>query len=91
MITIKNFIWALRDQGPFKRFIRNVWTGNLYGLFSKRSHLNKSGAPKVMYNTKASAIRAAESMAKKRGVHFSNFKCLFCNGFHVGKNRQNKG
>ncbi len=40
-----------------------------------------------MYNTKKTAIKSANSMAKKKGVHFSNYKCLYCNGYHIGKNR----
>lgn len=43
-----------------------------------------------MYNTKASATKAAESMSKKHGVWFSNYKCLHCDGYHIGKNRDNK-
>jgi hypothetical protein len=41
-----------------------------------------------MYNTKASAVRAAEQMAKKKGVPFGNWKCMHCDGFHIGKNRE---
>ena len=43
-----------------------------------------------MYNTVEGAKKAAESMSKKHGVHFSYYKCLFCDGYHVGKNRDNK-
>lgn len=43
-----------------------------------------------MYNTVEGAKKAAEAMSKKRGVHFSYYKCLFCDGYHVGKNRDNK-
>ena len=43
-----------------------------------------------MYPTVESAKRAAEAMSKKRGVHFSFYKCLYCDGYHIGKNRENK-
>lgn len=43
-----------------------------------------------MYNSVKSAQKAVDSMSKKRGVHFSFYKCLFCDGYHVGKNRENK-
>lgn len=89
-MKLKNIIAALKDQGPFTRFCRNVWKGHVFGLFSKRSHENEGGKPKVMYNTKASAIKAAASLAKKRGAYFSNYKCIYCDGFHIGKNRDNK-
>ena len=30
------------------------------------------------------------AMTKKYGTHFSTYKCLFCDGYHIGKNRDNK-
>ena len=44
-----------------------------------------------MYNTKASATKAAAAMMKKTGNYFSNYKCVFCDGYHIGKNSANKG
>ena len=29
-------------------------------------------------------------MGKKLGVHFSVYKCAWCDGWHIGKNAQNK-
>jgi hypothetical protein len=49
-----------------------------------------SGKPKVMYNTKATAEKAALSMKKKHGYHYSPYKCLWCDGYHIGRNRSNK-
>lgn len=91
-MKIRNILLALKDQGPFKRFVRNFFiTRNAWGLFHINSHVNQTtGKPKVMYNTKASAEKAAASMTKKHGVWFSNYKCLHCDGYHVGKNRDNK-
>ena len=43
-----------------------------------------------MYNTVQGAQKAADAMSKKYGKHFSYYKCLFCDGYHVGKNRDNK-
>jgi hypothetical protein len=92
VIKFKNLILALKEQGPLKRAFRNFFiTGNAWGLFHKNSHIRQdTGKPKVMYNTKESAKKAAESMEKKRGVHFSIYKCIFCDGYHLGKNRENK-
>ena len=42
------------------------------------------------YNTVEGAKKAAEAMSKKREAHFSYYKCLFCDGYHIGKNRDNK-
>ena len=36
------------------------------------------------------ALRAAEAMGKKHGVHFSVYRCAWCDGWHIGKNAQNK-
>lgn len=90
-MKLKNVLLAFKDQMPLKRFIRNFFiTGNALGLFSIRSHAREDGTPKVKYNTKATALKAAESMSKKKGVHFSAYKCMHCDGYHLGKNRDNK-
>jgi hypothetical protein len=87
-MTPRNVVLALRDQLPIRRLLRNLVKGNLKGLFHARSHLNWDGRPKVKYNTKASAIKAADAMAKKQSVYFSNYKCVHCDGYHIGKNSQ---
>lgn len=91
-IKWKNFkVWFV-DQWKRKTFFRNFFiTRNAWGAFSINSHINQhNGKPKVMYNTVEGALKAAEAMSKKTGKHFSFYKCLFCDGFHVGKNRDNK-
>ena len=92
MITIKNLIKALKEQGPFKRAWENfIITGNAWGMFSKYSHINrKTGKDKAMYNSKLTANLAAMAMSKKNDVHFSSYKCIFCDGYHIGRNRDNK-
>ncbi len=89
-MKFRNIYLALKDQGPLSRFIRNLKTGNVLGLFDKRSHYREDGSAKVSYNTKATARKAADSMMRKHGNYFSVYKCLFCDGFHLGKNRDNK-
>lgn len=89
-MKIRNLILALKDQGPLRRFLRNLLKGHVLGLFHKRSHYRDNGQAKVMYNTKASAEKAAKKMTEKHNVWFSNYKCLFCDGYHLGKNRSNK-
>jgi hypothetical protein len=91
MIKLKNLIKALREQGPPKRFFRNFFvTGNAWGMFSKLSHIRADGKYKVMYNTRESAQKAAISMKTKRTNHFSAYKCIYCDGYHIGRNRNNK-
>ena len=29
-------------------------------------------------------------MGQKYNTHFSTYKCLYCDGYHIGKNRDNK-
>lgn len=91
MIKIKNIILALYEQGPLSRAYVNFFvTRNAWGMFHKRSHQREDGKEKVIYNTKISAMKAAESMNKKINKHFSVYKCIFCDGYHLGKNRDNK-
>jgi hypothetical protein len=89
-MKLRNILLALKNQLPIRRLAKNVWKGHVWGLFHERSHVNHDGRPKVMYNTKKSAERAAASMMKKHGNYFSNYKCMRCDGYHLGKNRDNK-
>ena len=88
-MKIKNIYLALKDQGPISRFFRNLKNGHVMGLFSIWSHVTKAGKPKISYPSKRSATKAAEAMRKKYNgeVWFSNYKCMRCDGYHVGKNR----
>ena len=88
-MKLRNLYLALKDQGPFKRFIRNFFiTRNAWGLFHINSHIAAgSGKPKVQYNTRKSAEKAAEAMKKKNNTHYSVYKCARCNGFHIGRNK----
>ena len=91
-ITFRNFWLWLKDQLKRRRFFYNMFISrNAWGAFSINSHINQhTGQPKVMYNTVKSAQKPAEAMTKKTGKHFSYYKCLFCNGYHIGKNADNK-
>lgn len=91
-MKIKNIYLGIKGQLPFKRLFRNFFiTGNAWGMFSINSHINQTtNKSKVMYNTKESAQKAADSMEKKYNKHFSVYKCIFCDGYHLGKNRDNK-
>lgn len=88
--AIRNFYLCLKDQMPFKRFIKNILNRNIFGVFSKRSHIRKDGKEKVSYLTKEKAIKASHSMMKKYDVWFSIYKCMYCDGYHIGKNMRNK-
>ena len=91
-MKLKNIFLALYDQltrpGAFKNFFI---TGNAWGIFSINSHINKhTGKEKIMYKTRAGALKSAQKMSEKKGVHFSVYKCMYCDGYHLGKNQQNK-
>ena len=89
-MKLRNIYLGLKDQLPLSRLLRNLFKGHLWGTFSRRSHENEDGRLKVMYNTKASAAKAAVAMAAKRNKYFSHYKCFRCDGFHIGKNKENK-
>ena len=91
-MKLRNLILALKEQGPPKKAWRNfIITGNAWGMFHKNSHYRgDTGKEKVMYNRKKSAQKAADTMKQKHGKHFSVYKCVFCDGYHLGKNRDNK-
>lgn len=91
-IKWKNFKVWIADQFKRKVWFRNFFiTGNAWGAFSVNSHINQhTGQPKVMYNTKETAQKSANVMGGKYHTHFSYYKCLFCDGYHIGKNRDNK-
>jgi len=80
----------MQDQLPLRRLIRNLKQGHVFGLFHARSHLTEIGTTKVAYKSKVSAQKAASAMMRKKGVYFSTYKCMRCDGFHLGKNRDNK-
>jgi len=90
-IKLKNLYLGLKGQLPLKRFIKNFFvTRNAWGMFHERSHFTRNGKAKVMYNTFETAKKSAEKMSEKKGLHFSFYKCVFCDGYHLGKNRDNK-
>lgn len=89
-MKLRNIILALKDQLPLRRLLKNLWKGHLIGLCSKRSHFRADGQPKVTYNTKATAIKSAKKMMEKNRTYYSNYKCLFCDGYHIGRNSENK-
>ena len=91
-IKLKNLYLALADQGPLKRAFRNFCvTRNAWGMFHINSHVRQdTQKEKQSFPTKASADKAAVSMGKKLDKHFSTYKCVFCDGYHLGKNRDNK-
>ena len=91
-MKIRNLFLAIYDQLTRKGAWRNIFvTHNAFGIFSRYSHTARgSGKPKMSYPTKDVALKAAEAMGEKHGVHFSVYKCAWCDGWHVGKNAQNK-
>ncbi len=87
---MKKILLALKDQLPLRRLIKNLFKGHILGLFSKRSHYRDNGTEKVSYNTKATANKVATKMSAKHETHFSNYRCIYCGKYHLGKNRDNK-
>ena len=92
VMDTKNCILAVWNQLTRKGAWHNIFvTHNAFGIFSQYSHISRrTGKPKIAYPTKKVALRAAEAMGKKHGVHFSVYKCAWCDGWHIGKNKENK-
>lgn len=88
-MTAKNIFLALKGQLPWKRFFRSFFlTGNGWGLFSIHSHLNKrTGRPKIRYDSLEAAQRAAADLRCKFGGCISAYKCIYCDGYHIGHER----
>jgi hypothetical protein len=90
-MKIKNLYLALKDQLPLQRAFKNFFiTGNAWGMFSKKSHSLGPSRDKITYYKISSAKNAALKMNQKYNKHFSVYKCIFCDGYHIGKNKQNK-
>lgn len=87
----ENVSLALKAQMPFKRALKNFFvTGNAWGMFSRNSHTNgHTKLDKIGFSLE-SAKKAAEKMSKKHNKHFSIYKCIFCDKYHIGKNKDNK-
>ena len=87
---------AMKYQLPPYRPLKNAFinffvTRNAWGMFSINSHVNQhSGKEKVSYPSFESAKKSAEKMGAKHNTHFSVYKCVYCDGFHIGRNRDNK-
>ena len=87
-MKLRNLYLGVKDQLPLSRLCRNIRAGHVLGLFHRRSHFKPDGTPKVAYNRKDTAMRAAAQMGQKTGQYFSNYKCIYCDGYHLGKNRK---
>ena len=85
-MKLRNIILGLKDQLPLRRMLRNIRKGGFGCFWHPRTHLRADGLPKISYNTRASAVKAAASMEKKTGNSFGKWKCWRCDGYHIGKN-----
>lgn len=90
-VKAKNVYLALKAQLPLKRAFRNFFiTGNAWGMYSRNSHTIKAtGVDKIGYSLE-SAKKAAEKMKLKYNKHYSIYKCVFCDKYHIGRNKENK-
>ena len=88
-MKLRNLFLALKYQLPLKRAFRNFFvTRNAWGLFHQNSHIAQgSGKLKIEYGSIQSTEKACRGMEKKYDGVFRPYKCVFCDGFHIGKNR----
>ena len=90
-LKLKNIIAVIKDQMPIKRFFINFFvTRNAWGLFHKNSHIaSYSGAPKIAYSSSVSSNKAANKMNQKYPENtYRAYKCLWCDGYHIGKTKK---
>ena len=87
-MKFRNLFLALKYQLPLSRAFRNFFiTRNARGMFSKNSH-TKNDVPKISYSSLQKAEKACKAMERKfPESKFRPYKCIFCDGFHIGKNR----
>lgn len=76
--------------GLVKSSIEELVENNDMELFTPIEYVVGYICKNISYPNKKVALRAAEAMGKKHGVHFSVYKCAWCDGWHIGKNAQNK-
>lgn len=86
-IKLKNFKIWFKDQKERNLLWYNmIKSRNGWGMFHKYSHISQTtNQEKISYPTIDSALRAKEKMEKKTGNSFVAYKCLFCDGYHIGK------
>ena len=91
-IKLRNIpIWLADQLKQPSWFVSLFVTGKVWAAFSVYSHVRANdGQEKVFYPTKDKALKAAGKMTSKHGVHFSAYKCLYCDGWHVGRNGYKK-
>ena len=87
MINLKNLYLAFKYQLPFSHLMRRIFSGNIKGLLSKRSHYRSNGNEKVKYPTVEKAQKAADRLQKLKTLRFSVYKCIYCDAYHIGANR----
>lgn len=87
-IKLKYILPALKEQLPFRRFIKNFFiTRNAWGMFHKNSHYRSDSSDEKIGLSKKKAIKAADRLSKKHNKKFSCYRCCFCGKFHIGKTR----
>lgn len=85
-MKLRNIYLGFKDQLPLSRMFRNLRKGGVGCFWHPRTHERSDGVPKIMYNTRETAVKAALAMEKKTGNSFGKWKCWRCDGYHIGKN-----
>ena len=87
---LKAILFQIKKKGAFK----NIFiTHNAFGILSPASHQNTHcnvNKPKVIYNTLETATKSAEKLGQKNNCHYSVYKCAYCTGYHIGRNKENR-
>lgn len=63
-------------------------TDPLRSTTNERMHLNWDGTSKRRYHTRSEARAAAKRLRRETGRIYKPYKCLFCDGYHFGRDRR---
>lgn len=82
-MRLRNLALGIADQSFRSFFVtRDGW-----GIFSRRSHVRHDGKEKVAHQTKRKAEVVAHAMSSKSNSALEAYKCIYCDGYHIGRNR----
>lgn len=85
-------IWLKEKVSQPRWYVDLLSYRRFWGAFSVYSHRRRSdGKPNIAYSTRSKAQKAVRSMEKKYGVPFMEYKCLYCDGWHVARSKSRKG
>lgn len=87
-----NILKALKSELPLKKILYKLFISQEIQATIKmrlhiRSHINFNQMNKIYYDNIDKANDRAKLLSNWNKKNFVAYKCLFCNGFHIGENK----